>query len=519
MIEEKITKESRLIGAIDHFFNWPRAFCFRDFMDWSEQDATASECYEFLKNDCRFVELATSYLGNETAFIGELQLFRWWFSLNLRISSPAVNKAVLTKSELSGALGSLTGKMEWGEFHDKSVEYGQRFGFVFYNSLSSLYVFPLARLFSYVQPYYESVLDDLYHEVSTVEKRDALLQSSFPDSVEMPYWGGRMNFIFKSRHLSGKKKTLEQIGSELGITRERVRQIEKTALSEVPIILVLKILLAEFIRKSGRLLIEANPTNTSYVRFIELILEIPYVLLPGRQTLFLGLENPIDHREFLPSLTGGNYSLIKEIQNRDPFLSMEDLNALEKIVRRYTLKKIQKSERVYLALKQIGQPAHYTKITGMHNQLFPDNKIDYKSTHATLTFCADEKVDKHGIVWVGMKGTYALKEWGYKKPKTGLFEAVGNIVNRLYKKTGRPVSYNSILAEIGKDRRIVNSQSVWMAAHLHKDIEKLPDNFFIPSSENKNSTNGISERKLGKIISSFRERQMKEKSESIIQDE
>lgn len=519
MIEEKVTKENRLADAIDHFSNWPKAFCLQDFMDWSGQGVTASECYNFLKNDSRFIELTKSHLGNEIAFISELELFRWWLSLNLRISSLAVNKTVLTKSELSGTLGSLTGKMEWGEFNDKSVEYGQRFGFVFYNSLSSLYVFPLAHLLSYVQLYYESILDDLYHEISTLEKRNALLQSSFPDSLEMLYPGERTNFIFRSRHLVGKKMTLEQIGSKLGITRERVRQIEKTALSKIPRILVLKILLAEFIQKSGRLLIEASPINTSYARFMELVLGIPYVLLPRKKTLFLGLENPVEHTEFLPYLTDSKHSLLNEIKNRVPFLPMEDLNALEKIVRRYILKRMQKTERVYLALKRIGQPAHYTDVTRMHNQLFPGNKIDYKSTHATLTFCADEKVDKHGIVWVGMRGTYALKEWGYKKPKTSLFESVGNIVNRLYKKTGRPVSYNSILAEIGKVRRVVNSKSVLMVAHLHKDIEKLPDGFFIPSCKKESSADGISEPELDKIISSFREKQIKKESDRVIQDE
>ena len=518
MIDEGITKKNRFEGAIDHFSNWPKGFSLQDFMDWSDQEATASECYEFLKNDSRFIELAKSYLGNEIAFMSELALFHWWFSLNLRISSPTVNKVVLTKSEMSGTMSSLTGKMEWRELHDKSVQYGERFGFVFYNSLSSLYVFPLAHLFSYVHSYYGSVLDDLYYEMSTVEKRDLLLQLSFPSSFKVLCLDERTSFILKSRHLSGKRATLEQIGSRLGLTRERVRQIEKTALSKIPKILVLKILLAEFIRKSGRLLIKANPINTSYVKFLELFLGIPYESLPGQQTLFLGLESPVRYEQFLSFLVGDKCLLMKEIQNKVPFLAMKDLNVLEKIVRRYVLKKIQKSERIYLSLKQIGRPAHYTNITHMHNQLFPSNKIDYRSTHATLSFCADEKIDKHGIVWVGMKGTYALKEWGYTKPKLGLFEAVCRIVNRLYKKTGRPVSYNSILAEIGKDRQVVNSKSVLMVAHLHKDIEKLPDGSFIPSSKRESSADSTSEHELGKIISSFREKQIKKRTDRIIQD-
>ena len=64
------------------------------------------------------------------------------------------------------------------------------------------------------------------------------------------------------------------------------------------------------------------------------------------------------------------------------------------------------------------------------------------------------------MVWVGIRGTYALKEWGYERPPTKLFDAVADIVCTDYKKTGRPVSFEKICTEIGKYRQVINKESI-----------------------------------------------------------
>ena len=270
MIYDKIAQKDRLREAIDYFSDYPKPFSLQSFMEWTENNIAGSECYDFLKNDSKFVTLTKSYLGNEVAFISELLLFRWWLFLNLRLSEPHINKTVLTRQELSKAMSSFTGTVEWTEFHNKVVEYGEKFGLVFYNTLCSCYAFPLAHLFSHIRHHYELDIQSLYNEFKSIEEKNIILQMSFPETLiqSMSNLKNRESLIIEYRFLRNKM-TLDEIGSKLQITRERVRQIEKGTLNKIPVSLVLRIFLAEFIRKSGRLLIEVNSNSTLYTRFMK----------------------------------------------------------------------------------------------------------------------------------------------------------------------------------------------------------------------------------------------------------
>lgn len=511
--------ESRLTGAVDHFSRHWTAFSLKDFMEWAGKDAESSECYDILRNDPRFIQLADSYLGNESVFMSDLALFRCWFSLNVRLSSPHINKTALTKPELFGYLNLHTGKTRCEDFHGKAVEYGEKLGFVSYNSLFSRYVFPLAHLFSYVSRRSEWIIGELHEEMETEEKRDILLKSCLSDLLT-GVLNPREEEIIRLRFgigIDDGSSTLEEVGKKLNLTRERIRQIEKSALGKLSPVSFLKIFLAEFVRESGRLLLEANSFNTPYAKFAGLLLGIPCNPLPGKQTLFLGLENTIDPKRFLPYVTNHPDTLIKAVWEEFPFLPEEDLKDLGHAIRQQILRKAQSSERVYVALKQIGQPAHFTDIADIHNELFPEKEMSYKNIHGVLSACSVSNDNKHGIVWIGMKGTYALEEWGYSKPELDLFETVYRIVDQLYEKTGKPVSHTSILAEIGRYRKTVNPKSVMMAASLNEKLERLPNNLFIPSGKSdespalfnneEDSVDSMNEEELGRIISSFREEQ------------
>lgn len=510
---------SRLVGAIDHFSRYRAAFSLVNFMEWSEGDAKSSECYNCLRNDSRFIQLADSYLGNETAFMSEIALFRCWFSLNVRLSLPHVDRTELTKPELFGYLSLLTGKTECEEFHGRAIEYGEKFGFVSYNSLSCRYVFPLSHLFSYISRRSKSIINELYDEMRTVEERDILLQKHLSDLLA-DVLNLREEEIIRLRFGIDPEhgpRTLEEIAKRLNLTRERIRQIEKAALGKLSATSFLEIFLAEFVRKSGRLLVEANSYNTAYAKFSSLLLGIPHELLQEKRILFLGLEGAIEPKQFLHCVTSDPDTLVKAVWEEFSFLPEEDLKNLEYAIKQQILRKAQNSERIYLALRQIGQPAHFVNITDMHNELFPEKEMSYKNIHGVLSACSISQDRKHGIVWVGMKGTYALEEWGYSRPEFDLFETVHMIVDRLYEETGKPVSYNSIMAEIGRYRKIVNPKSVTMAASLNENLERLPNNLFIPSSESDRffgqsddkeaSADSMNEEELDRMIFSFREEQ------------
>ena len=54
------------------------------------------------------------------------------------------------------------------------------------------------------------------------------------------------NYIIKNRLLSDKQVTLEKLGKKFKISRERVRQIEKTAIKKIKKILLKNGITADF---------------------------------------------------------------------------------------------------------------------------------------------------------------------------------------------------------------------------------------------------------------------------------
>ncbi len=169
------------------------------------------------------------------------------------------------------------------------------------------------------------------------------------------------------------------------------------------------------------------------------------------------------------------------------------------------LGKLTRGQKVYLALRSIGRPAHFSEVTEVHNSLFPDRPASENSVHAAL--CLEEL----GIVWIGVRGTFALKEWGYRHPSKGLYESVAEIARRKFKETGKPVPFTVIVAEMGKYRRIVRQASLIFAVHLNPNLQQVSKNRFVPKAAGKNNDE-FSKHELDKVLREFEESSAKERS-------
>jgi len=149
--------------------------------------------------------------------------------------------------------------------------------------------------------------------------------------------------------------------------------------------------------------------------------------------------------------------------------------------RDYYFGKLKLPERVYLTLCHIGEPAHFTDITKIHNYLFPTRFKPENSIHSTLS----NDRHKKGFVFVGMKGFYALKKWGFKKPDP-YFDTVKKIVEKAYNKNKRPVHYNYILSKLCRIRKVYNPSSIQAAIYANKYIKQVSRELFVPVSESDN---------------------------------
>jgi hypothetical protein len=88
--------------------------------------------------------------------------------------------------------------------------------------------------------------------------------------------------------------------------------------------------------------------------------------------------------------------------------------------------------------------------------------------------------EKYGVVWIGIRSTFALKEWGYEHPSKTLFNTITKIVEKKYKETTRPVSFTVIVAEMGKYRQVVRNSSLTIASYRNPNLRRIGKNSFIP---------------------------------------
>lgn len=282
---------------------------------------------------------------------------------------------------------------------------------------------------------------------------------------------------------TGQIETLDSIGKRLGITRERVRQIEEAGFN--------------FVRKNNKELLEKTYqelenyfTNAGGLKKESTILfdlggkkHQPYVLFlltMGNQ--FVRSCEKKDHFDFW-SLGEGNEakvkenlnSLVQDIKNHKQLLTHQDLvanfaskyNFNQNILASYLeiSKKIKANkegklglidwpeikprgvkDKAFLVLKNQNQPLHFRKITQLIDGL--EYNLPNKKTHAQTVH--NELIKDARFVLVG-RGLYALGEWGYT-PGT-IKEVISKILTN--KKEG--VHQDEIVKEVLNQRIVVKN--------------------------------------------------------------
>jgi hypothetical protein len=299
----------------------------------------------------------------------------------------------------------------------------------------------------------------------------------------------------------GSKRTLESIGSDYNITRERVRQIESHGLgalresdaykTHVDAILDLE----SAIRKLGSVLAEEDvlielPKTKGERNYIQFLLTVgqPFThqrenndfvkrwsvdsSLSGKVHDALSIlhdtidpDNLIPEDEFLQTFT--NCLLKAGIKEKEPTVLKRWLSLTKRIGRnplgewgRSSSPNVRvKSMRdlAYLTLKRHGSPMHFTEVALNIEKLF-----GRKAHPAT---CHNELIKDSRFVLVG-RGLYALKEWGYEPG------VVREVVSEVLRKNG-PLSREEIIERVKRERYVKDAT---ITVNLQDDIfRRLPD--------------------------------------------
>ncbi len=315
-------------------------------------------------------------------------------------------------------------------------------------------------------------------EVATAQKIN--VESVVKDVLDTIEREREREIIARRFGLFDRRETLEQIGELLGITRERVRQLEKAVITklklageELPHITMIQAVLSKQLSDMGhvartehitpKLASDNSKVDQSRVAFLaHLSPEIAVVDDNDHFYHSIGLatkhgEKAIrDHvAKIIDTITDiGQPTSIKEIATKVGNKDEKHVEALASISKnvahlhgRWGLTKWPMvnpkniRDKIYVILHDQGKPMHFSEIAKAIKQ------SDFKRKDVTTQAIHNELIKDNRFVLIG-RGIYALKEWGYKKG------TVADVIAEVLKKEGGPLHRDEIVRRVLKSRQV-----------------------------------------------------------------
>lgn len=307
---------------------------------------------------------------------------------------------------------------------------------------------------------------------------------------------------------SAEKMTLEAIGNQYGITRERVRQIESASLQSIrksDVFLNEQPAfdeLVEVINSLGGILFEddlfeAISKDTSTQNHIHFLLVLGEAFKKKKEDAefrcrwYTEEEHAEEVHRALKSLYNSlsDDDLIPESELISTFLDeLKNINQQyrnEEIARRWLTisKEIGKNplgewgvahssnvrakgmrDYAYLTIKRHGSPMHFGEVAKAIGELF--NKTAHIAT------CHNELIKDKRFVLVG-RGLYALSEWGYTRG------VVKDVIHEILKKEG-PLTREEIINKV-RNERYVKDNTILVNLQDSKYFKRDSDGKYLPT--------------------------------------
>jgi len=311
--------------------------------------------------------------------------------------------------------------------------------------------------------------------------------------------------------LTGERETLQEIGNDYGITRERVRQIEDVGIKKIGRIMRTSPLMK--IQEAGEkvlkmhggvmtrdrlvnaIIAEIGAPDTLNANIIDVLLQADFNLQRSKPQLgtntyfhFPEVSKKIiesAHKEAVKILkkrgdiieTATLYEMIKTnlfpsfgkietimidsimdiyidiVKWEEKFIGLEAW----KILNPSTLK-----DKAIYVLKKKKEPMHFLDIASAITEHFAE-PVKVSTIH-------NELIRNTEFVLIG-RGIYVLKEWGYKDG------TVLDVVLDIFKKAGAPLSTEEITARVLKIRQ-VKTTTIYMNLQNKKYIERVGRNLY-----------------------------------------
>ncbi len=277
-----------------------------------------------------------------------------------------------------------------------------------------------------------------------------------------------------------RKETLEQIGELLGITRERVRQLEKSILDKlrdeakkgsIPQVKVFDNLVTEYLKNEG---------GVSRISNLTAVLKDSPERIDQSRVAFLVELSPnltlmADDDNYFLSVTSSSHNIKKDVKDKvekiieiiktinkpekievitkqvgDPDVkhiealakiskNISELNGYWGLTKWPTVNPKNIRDKIYVILKDNGKHMHFNEIAEAIR------KSDFKRNDVTTQAIHNELIKDKRFVLIG-RGIYALKEWGYSKG------TVSDIIATVLKEASTPLHKDEIVKKVLENR-------------------------------------------------------------------
>lgn len=279
--------------------------------------------------------------------------------------------------------------------------------------------------------------------------------------------------------LYDRKETLEQIGELLGITRERVRQLEKAVMTklktvaarDLPHIAEIEAAIGTLVSENGglarvsdiaeKIAPKASKIDQSRVAFLAQI--APSLTHIGENDHFYnavslkasytekGIRENVGHViETIKKI--GKPAKIEEVAGAQGHPNAQTVEALATVskdlaslngrwglIKWPTVNPKNIRDKIYVILKENGKHMHFGDIAAAIRE------SDFKRKDVTTQAIHNELIKDKRFVLVG-RGIYALKEWGFKKG------TVADVITEVLTEAGEPLHRDEIVKRVLKKR-------------------------------------------------------------------
>jgi DNA-directed RNA polymerase delta subunit len=311
----------------------------------------------------------------------------------------------------------------------------------------------------------------------------AELKSAVQDILKTIEQEREREIITRRFGLFDRKETLEQIGELLGITRERVRQLEKAILirlkiaaeeGRIPVVGEVEKLIIRDLSENGRVARVQDMANRitgktestvkAHLAFVgEISSKLATISENDSYFQGIGISEYGDERKVKNRVD----EIVKAIKAHGEPLSIESLydqlsgyETPEQVRALATLSKLLAElkgiwgltkwptvnpknirDKIYVILADNGKPMHFSNIAGKIKE------SDFKRKDVTTQAIHNELIKDKRFVLIG-RGIYALDSWGYSKG------TVSDIITEVLKKAGEPLHRDEIVKRVLKSRQV-----------------------------------------------------------------